>query len=293
MEIRITSAQAGKTVKEITKSLRVSTRLLTRLKSLDDGICVNGTKRTVRHVLNENDILSLKIEDDQKSPNIPESPLPVDLLWEDEWYLAVAKPAHLPTHPARHHQSDTLASRLAFRFRDTDFVFRALTRLDLDTSGVVIIAKNQLSANEFSKMLIRREVKKEYLAVCEGKIDIPEGLIDLPIYRPDEKSIIRKTGEMGEEAFTEFKVIKATDEASLVSVFPITGRTHQIRVHMQALGHPVLGDTLYSTPSHLIDRQSLHAKRITFCHPFTKETIFVECPLFEDMEHCIKTIFGE
>ncbi len=293
MEIIITADMAGKTVKEVIKRNKISTRLLARLKSLDDGICVNGEKKTVRHVLSENDILTLKIEDCQKSANITESPIPIDVIWEDEWYMAVAKPAHLPTHPARHHQGDTLASRVAYLMRDKNFVFRALTRLDLDTSGVVIIAKNQLSANEFSKMLIRREVEKEYLAVCSGNISIAEGRITYPIFRPDPKSIMRETGISGEEAITKFKVLKASGSLSFVSVFPITGRTHQIRVHMKAIGHPVLGDTLYSTASSLIDRQALHAHRISFIHPFTKKKVSVECPLFCDMETLIKNHFGD
>jgi len=293
MKIIITADMSGKTVKEIIKRNKVSTRLLAKLKTLDDGICVNGEKRTVRHVVKENDILTLKIEDTEKSPNITESPIPIDVIWEDEWYIAVAKPAHLPTHPARHHQGDTLASRVAYLLRDRNFVFRALTRLDLDTSGAVIIAKNQLSANEFSKMLIRREVKKEYLAVCRGKIAVSEGCVDKPIYRPDERSIVRCTGDTGEEALTLFKVLKTTENESLVSVFPVTGRTHQIRVHMKAIGHPIVGDTLYSIPSPLIDRQALHAHRISFTHPFTKEEVTVECPLFNDMESMIKNTFGE
>lgn len=283
----------GRTVKEVIKKHNISARLLTRLKTLDDGILVNGEKRTVRHILSENDTLELRLEDTACSENITPYDAPLEILWEDEWYIAFAKPPHLPTHPARHHQSDTLASRAAFLFKDKSFIFRALTRLDLDTSGVVIVAKNQLAANEFSKLLISRQVKKEYTAVCLGKITPEQNEISLPIYRPDPFSIVRATGENGEEALTLYRVIKSTENHSLVSVFPITGRTHQIRVHMKAIGHPVLADTLYSVPSPLIDRQALHAFKVNFVHPFTHKEISVECPLFDDMQGCISTIFGD
>ncbi len=292
MKIDIKAEFSGKTVKEVIKKHRISARLLTRLKTMDNGILVNGEKKTVRHVLYDGDVLELAIDDVEKSEGIIPFNAPVTLLWEDEWYAAFAKPANLPTHPARRHQSDTLAARVAFLWRDRQFIFRALTRLDLDTSGVVIVAKNQLAANEFSKLLIAREVKKEYTAVCLGKV--PEsGTVTAKISRPDPKSILRLAGDEGEEAVTEYKVISTCDTASLVSVFPITGRTHQIRVHMKYLGAPVLGDTLYSVPSDLIDRQALHATRVTFTHPFTKKTISVTCPLFEDMKSCIKALFGD
>jgi len=156
--------------------------------------------------------------------------------------------------------------------------------------AIIIIRKEGYTmAKELPK---RSEVKKEYTAVCLGKV--PEsGTVTAKISRPDPKSILRLAGDEGEEAVTEYKVISTCDTASLVSVFPITGRTHQIRVHMKYLGAPVLGDTLYSVPSDLIDRQALHATRVTFTHPFTKKTISVTCPLFEDMKSCIKALFGD
>ena len=297
MLIKITEEYENFTIKQVANRLKISTRLLTRLKAKENGITVNGEHRTVRHVLQLGDMLEFALEDDASSKSIAPSPFPIKLLWEDEWYAAFAKPANLPTHPAKRHQGDTLASRVIAAYPEQNFVFRALTRLDLDTSGVVIVAKNQLAANEFSKELIARKVKKEYTAVCCGKIIEENGTIAYPIIRPDSRSIKRvaltEKDACGEEAITEYKVIKSSDNATLVSVSPITGRTHQIRVHMKALGHPILSDTLYSEPSPLISRQALHASKITFCHPFTKKTISVLCPLFSDMSECIRLLFGE
>ncbi len=296
MQIKITEDMAGKTIREIVSGLKFSTRLLTRLKKLEDGITVNGEHKTVRYVVSCGDILTLALEDTDSSCSITPYHAPVKLLWEDEWYAAYAKPAGLPTHPARRHQNDTLAARIMAAREEENFVFRALTRLDLDTSGAVIIAKNQLAANEFSKLLISRSVKKEYIAVCHGKIDADEGEITYRIHRPDKKSIIRETTDdtnLGEEAITLYHVIKKSEDYSLVLANIITGRTHQIRVHMKALSHPIVGDTLYNTPSEIVARQALHAFRISFTHPFTKKTISVRCPLFEDMEMCIRSLFGE
>ncbi len=296
MELKIDKENAGKTVKQIAHSLKISTRLLTRLKNIPDGIIVNGEHKTVRAVLSEGDRLVLKIEDDKSSSGIRPFNAPATLLWEDEWYEAWAKPPALPTHPSKRHQEDSLAARIMAQREEENFVFRALTRLDLDTSGAVILAKNQLAANEFSKMLISRNVDKEYLAVCLGKIEQDAGCIDYGIRRVDKRGILRQAvldAKDSEEAVTYYKVLKRSDEATLVSLSIPTGRTHQIRVHMKAISHPVLSDTLYSTASEHIARQALHAHRITFTHPFTKKTISVSCPLFEDMRECIKKLFGE
>lgn len=292
MTIETDASLDGKTVKDVIKSLKISARLLTRLKSYDDGICVNGEKVTVRFVLKKGDILTLNTDDRKSSENILPFNAPAELLWEDEWYAAFAKPAGIPTHPSRNHRGDTLASRVLYLYRDRTFVFRSLTRLDIDTSGAVIVAKNQLAANEFSKLLINRQVKKEYIAVCLGKID-GEGTVSYPIIRPDPRNIIRTVCHRGEEALTEYKALKSTDDVSLVSLSPVTGRTHQLRVHMKALNHPILSDTLYSLRSEYIDRQALHAMRVEFTHPFTKESVCVTCPLPDDMKMCIKRLFGE
>ena len=171
-----------------------------------------------------------------------------------------------------------------------------MTRLDTDTSGVVIVAKNQLAASKFSALLEKREVKKEYIAVCLGKITEDSGEITYNIHRPDKNSVLRcavPENTVGENAKTLYTVLKKCDIATLVKLDLITGRTHQIRVHMNAIGHPVLSDTLYSVLSDHIKRQALHAHTVSFIHPFTNENVTVSCPLFPDMEECISSIFGE
>ncbi len=295
MKIKIDEKYHKKTIKQVLADLNFSTRLITRLKAKENGICVNGERKTVRHELYSGDVLSLDIEDARCTPITPTS-LPVTILWEDEWYVAFAKEAGIPTHPARLRHTDTLASRVSALYEGQNFVFRPMTRLDSDTSGVVITAKNQLAASKFSRLLEKREVEKEYIAVCLGKINENSGEITYNIHRPNKESILRYAvpeNTMGETAKTIYTVLKRSENATLVKLNLITGRTHQIRVHMKAVGHPILSDTLYSVSSEYIQRQALHAHKISFLHPFTNEKINISCPLFPDMEQCINSIFGE
>ncbi len=302
MRIFITSAENGKTVKQYLAREKFSARLITKLKSKERGILVNGERCTVRRVLYTGDILELETEDSQPSRGITLSYLPIDIIYEDEWYIAVSKPPHLPVHPSRRHTDDTLASRVMAHFENKNFVFRPLTRLDLDTSGAVLIAKDPISASRFCEMLVKREIKKEYIAICDGIFDRKEGVIDYNIRRVQEFKMEREAvdkgvgrGESspeGMEAVTEYKVISEGRGASLVQFFPITGRTHQLRVHAMAIGHPIIGDTLYSSPSEYIDRQALHAASLEFIHPMTGKKVKITCDASDDFKICQKELFN-
>lgn len=294
MEIKIDKKTAGLTIKEYFSCLRLSARLITKLKNRDHGITVNGEKKTVRYLLEEGDVLKLMIEDQASSESIKPFFAPLNVLFEDEHYLAVEKGPFLPIHPSRNHLDDTLASRVMAYFEGQNFVFRVLTRLDRDTSGVVIIAKNPIAAAELSALLTRREVKKDYLAICEGLFEEKSGKIDYNIRRPSPFNIMRQAIEkcepqgentpFGTDALSLYKVLREKDSHSLVLFSPVTGRTHQLRVHALKLGHPIIGDTLYHKESPLIPRQALHAYRVTFIHPFTKKEVTITCPPPSDME---------
>ncbi len=302
MEIKITEKEAGNTVKEYFSLLKLSKRQITRLKNRERGITVNGERKTVRYELKSGDLLNIEVEDFESS-EIEPSFLPLNILYEDEWYIAVEKTANLPIHPSKNHQSDTLASRVMAHFGDKNFVFRVLTRLDRDTSGTVLIAKSALSASLFSKMLEKREVEKKYIALCQGTFKEKEGKIDYNIRRISPYNIKREAVEKsdshsenspyGNTALTYYKVLKEKDGFSLVLFTLVTGRTHQIRVHSSAVGCPVLADTLYSEPSPILSRQALHAKEISFIHPFTKEKVSIVCPLSEDIQNAEKVLFHE
>lgn len=301
MKITVTSAESGLTIKQYLERMKFSARLITRLKAKPMGITVNGEKKTVRWILSEGESLELQTDDSHSSESIGLSHVPVNVLYEDEWFIVIEKPAHLPIHPSRRHLGDTLASRVMAHFKDRNFVFRVLTRLDLDTSGAVLIAKDSISASLFSKMLAERKVKKEYVAICHGLFEEKSGVIDFNIRRPDPFRIDREAVQKGEskgesspegmEAISEYSVIREGKNASLVRFSPITGRTHQLRVHAKAIGHPIIGDTLYSDPSPFIDRQALHAESLTFVHPMTQETVTVVCPVPDDIKLCEKELF--
>ncbi len=302
MTVTITNADDGLTIKQYLERRSFSARLITRLKARERGIVLNGERKTVRCILKAGDVLELETEDTESSENIPVSHLPVNVLYEDDWYIAVEKPPHLPIHPSRRHLDDTLASRVMGYFEGKSFVFRVLTRLDLDTSGVVLIAKDSISAARFSALLAKRRVEKEYIAICDGIFNEKCGIIDFNIRRKTEFGMEREavekhesTGELspfGATAETHYSVIREGNEVSLVRFKPITGRTHQLRVHSRAVGHPIVGDTLYSQPSPYIDRQALHAYSLTFCHPMTNRETKIVCPVSDDITLCERKLFN-
>lgn len=303
MKITVTDTENGLTVKQYLEKQKYSTRLISRLKAKERGITVNGERKTVRWVLKAGDLLELETEDSRSSENITPCHIPINVLYEDDWFIAVEKPAHLPIHPSRRHTDDTLASRVMAHFEGRNFVFRVMTRLDLDTSGVVLIAKDSISAARFSKMLAERRVHKEYIAICDGIFEEKSGIIDFNIRRKTpygmEREAVERADGKGEssaegcEAVSEYRVIREGKNVSLVRFIPITGRTHQLRVHALAIGHPIIADTLYFKGSSYIDRQALHAESLTFVHPMTEESITVRCPLSQDMKLCERELFDE
>ena len=172
-----------------------------------------------------------------------------------------------------------------------NFKIRFANRIDMDTSGIIIVAKNSNAQNDLSSQMRKGTVVKKYIALVEGIIEEDHLEIDLPIGRPDQVSIQRTVMfEGGKEAFTEADVLERYADHTLVEVTLHTGRTHQIRVHLSHIGHPIAGDALYGGSDHLISRQALHAKHIEFHHPFTHERVSFEAPLLEDMLEAIDKI---
>ena len=223
---------------------QVSRNTLSKLKSAENGILLNGTRVTVRAVLRKGDILELALDDSDsdKNPNVvPFGTMP-DIIYEDDAIIAVNKPSGMPTHTSFGHYGDALSNALVgyYNAKGLPFVFRAINRLDMDTSGIVIIAKNRYFAGILSKALKNGEFEKEYLAIVDGRTD-NSGKVEGYIARED-KSIIKRAllteeAEGADYSFTEYKTLYATENASLVLARPITGRTHQIRLHMSSIGN--------------------------------------------------------
>ena len=212
--------------------------------------------------------------------------LPIRILFEDEDIVVLDKPAGMPVHPSRGNRDNTLANALSFYYEkeDSPFVFRCCNRLDRDTSGVIVVAKNVIASSILSEMGVRREISREYLGIVKGRLPVPCGVIDVPIGRKSGSIIERVVDrDGGESARTHYAVVCERNGHSLVRLKLETGRTHQIRIHLKYLGYPLVGDYLYNPDMEWIARQALHSWRMTFRHPVTGGKISFTAPLPQDM----------
>ena len=253
--------------------LGLSTSLIAEVKY--DNVILNGVAVHMRAMVKNGDVIEITLPSED-SENIEPMDIPIDIVYEDDYLIAVNKPKNMPVHPSRGNHLPTVANAIR-HYIGHPFVFRAVNRLDRDTSGIVLIAKDRLSGAKLYQAMKERKFEKTYLAIVEG---IPEahGFIDAPIAREEEDSIKRVVREDGKECRTEYELI-STDEAgnSLIKVIPHTGRTHQIRVHMAHIGHPLVDDFLYGTRGE--KTYSLHCASLSFKHPFTNEMITVNAEI--------------
>lgn len=273
----ITDENAGKRIKEFLRAFGVSVSLLKKLKNTENGICKNGAPaRTIDSVFC-GDRLQINIEDSGKAPESAD--IKINLLYEDEDLIAAEKPAFMPVHESRNHRGDTLSNAVA---GICGGAFRAIYRLDRDTSGIVLIAKN-----EFAAAKLAGRVRKDYYAVVCGRIE-GSGVIDAPIKRERESIIKRCVAPDGESAVTYYTALKHSEKYTLVKLKLETGRTHQIRVHFAHIGYPLAGDTLYGGSTEKIGRQALHCRDIYFTHPVSEEEIHIFCEMPQDMKKLIE-----
>lgn len=285
LEYTALGGDAGKCVKQIIqREFSLSSRTLTKLKK-NGGILVNGAPVTVRHILCEADVLRLIIEDGG-SDTIEQADIPLDVLYEDEHILIVNKPLGMPVHPSQGHHRDTLANAVMYRYRNESFTFRAITRLDGDTTGVVLIARNALSAQRLTDAMQNGKIRKEYAAAVVGVPAEKKGVVDAPIARCENSVIKRKVSPDGRRAVTEYELVFSTPDGtySLIKAYPITGRTHQIRLHLSHIGIPIYGDFLYGEPIDGV-RAYLHCRQLSFIHPMTGKEICVQAPLPDDIKN--------
>ncbi len=288
LEYTASQDDSGKNVRQIIeREYSLSSRTLSKLKK-NGGIKVNGENVTVRCVLRQGDTLCLMLED-TPSENIEKTDIPLDVLFEDDDLLIVNKPLGMPTHPSQGHHRDTLANAVMYRYRNSDFTFRAITRLDGDTTGVVLIARNALSAQRLTDSLQKGKIKKEYAAVVLGVPSPEKGLIDAPITRCENSIIKRKVSADGKRAVTEYEsdFTRKDKKYTLVRAFPVTGRTHQIRLHLSHIGYPIYGDFLYGEPIDGV-RAYLHCRSLIFNHPMTGEKLKIEAPIPDDIKEIMQ-----
>lgn len=275
----------GYTIEKYLKLKRYSHGCLVHLKKTEEGIKRNGVWAYTKDVLQAGDVLETVFVEEEASENIVAVEMTPDIVYEDEDILVINKAADTPIHPSQGNYENSLANGVAgyFKHKGENFVFRCINRLDRDTTGLVVIAKNMLSGAVLNQAMIQREIHRTYLAVVKG--ELPEsGTIDFPIARKGGSTIERCVNlECGERAVTHFQCVEKNEKYSLAKIWLETGRTHQIRVHMNAIGHPLPGDFLYHPDFSEIGRQALHSWRLEFMHPVTGALMKFEQPLPEDM----------
>ncbi|MCC8105326.1 MAG: RluA family pseudouridine synthase [Clostridiales bacterium] len=309
------------TIERFLREKGCSHHVLTLLKRTDHGILKNGVWAYTNQPVMVGDEITVRVEETESSEQILPVPLPLSVVYEDEDVLVVDKPCDMPVHPSMGNHENTLANAVMYYYaeRDRRFVFRCITRLDRDTTGLVLIAKNSLSGAILSQQSSRRQIHREYLAITEGVLS-KEGTIDAPIARWQDSPLMRCVDfEHGERAVTHYQRLgvyrmppetceetfqnrflsqteseagaegRVPNVVSLANVRLETGRTHQIRVHMKFIGHPLPGDFLYNPDSvcELAPRQMLHAHRLTFTHPVTGETLVFESKMPPDMRRLL------
>lgn len=272
------------------KDKKYSSQIITHLKRTEHGILLNNKWGRVRDILHTGDIVTIQLLEDASSENIIPMNLPLDIIYEDEDILVVNKASNTPIHPSQGNYDNTLANAVAYYYEQKGeaFTYRCINRLDRDTTGLLVIAKHMYSASILSEMVSERKIHREYLAIATG--NVPEsGSIIAPIGRVDGSTIERHVDEdNGDYACTHYKRLAYNNGYSLVSLKLETGRTHQIRVHMKHLGHPLPGDFLYNPDYTVIERQALHSHRLSFNHPITGEYMEFLAELPEDLKKIIK-----
>jgi 23S rRNA pseudouridine1911/1915/1917 synthase len=287
---KITEKDEGKLVREFLKEQNISRTALTDIKFHGGGIYVNGKFVTVRHVLRAGEVLEVRFPPEQRSADMVPQPLPLSIVYEDDYLLVVNKPPFMSTIPSREHPTGTLANALLYYYDQQQLptTIHVVTRLDRDTSGLLLVAKHRHVHHLLSELQKRGQIKRRYEAVCHGQLSQEKGTIDAPIGRKSDSIIEREVREDGQRAVTHFQVIKRMQHYTHVSLQLETGRTHQIRVHMSHIGHPLVGDELYGGSREKLSRQALHSKELSFFHPFVQKEYCFQSDLPEDMKRLIE-----
>ncbi|MBD5542874.1 MAG: RluA family pseudouridine synthase [Lachnospiraceae bacterium] len=289
---QIETACHASTIYNYLRSKSFSRQSIIALKKIPESILLNGKWCYVNEKLSAGDCLTIHLIEKESSENIVPCEIPLDIVYEDEDILILNKPANMPVHPSLNHYEGTLANGVVYYYekQGIPYVFRCTNRLDKDTSGLILLSKHMVAAGILSTMIAAGHIKREYLAlVSQGKEPLPkEGTVNAPIARMSDSLITRCVDfQKGERAVTHYRKLQEKNGYDLISLHLETGRTHQIRVHMSYLGHPLLGDSLYYGNMELIKRQALHSYRLSFPHPITKEPMTFTAPVPPDMEKLI------
>ena len=282
---QITENEQGTTVLDFLRKKGFSRHILSSMKADKEALTRNGQRIGGREKLLAGDYFRVRLLETVDSDGIIPVSMPLSILYEDEDILVINKPADMPVHPSIGNYTNTLANGVAAYLdaKNEHSPFRCINRLDRDTSGALILAKNAFSAAVLSTQMRNRQIRRTYLAVVEG-ITPPNGTISAPISRVDDSVIERHVDLLhGEPAVTHYERLETKNEHSLLEIHLETGRTHQIRVHMGYIGHPLPADYLYHPEYDCFKRQPLHSLQLEFRHPVTDKSMCLLAPVPEDM----------
>lgn len=287
LTIQIGDEYAGLSVHHLLRyKLKLSGTLLRRIKWLEDGILLDGARVTTRAVVQQGQELSVRLSDPTSRSGIPPVELPLDIVYEDRDIIIINKAPSMPSHPGPGHWQDSLGNALMAHWEKTDPYadFHPVHRLDKGTSGLMVVAKHPFAQDKLRESLHTGSFQREYLAICEGIPTPPEGIIDAPIGRAPDSIIRRQVNGLDcQQAVTHYRVLETCQARSLIALRLETGRTHQIRVHMAHIGHPLTGDFLYGQERQDISRPALHSHSLSIIHPVSGSEISFSFPLPSDM----------
>lgn len=287
----VTEDEIGKQYFELLKQNFVfSSRFRSKIKR--EGLAlVNGKHEKMYKKANLGDVISICLP--SESSDFEPEEIPFEVVYEDADLLVINKPAGYVVHPTKGHPMHTMANGIMFYMRahEKEFKIRFINRIDMDTTGLLIIGKNSYAQDEFTKNMKAGNVSKTYLAIVSGVIPENTGVIDLPIGRPNPDSVKRAVMETGAPSVTHYEVLERFEKHTLVKLLLETGRTHQIRVHMSHIGYPLLSDELYACAEpEIIKRQALHAVGLTFLHPVTHKSLELTCEPPCDFKEAIEKL---
>ncbi|MBM7601615.1 23S rRNA pseudouridine1911/1915/1917 synthase [Virgibacillus halotolerans] len=282
----IEKKHTGMLVREYLKEIHGFSRRIIKAVKFDGGkIMVNGVSRTVRYDLAEGDMLQVLFPPEKIGPGMVPEAMDLNIIFEDEDVIVIDKPSGIATIPSCHHPSGTIANGVLAHYEKNNipYTIHVVSRLDRDTSGLVLIAKHRYSHSLLADLLQAGKVSRTYQAIVEGTMDKVEGVIDAPIDRKEGSIIERAVCDTGKRAITHYQVLRQFQHYSLVEIKLETGRTHQIRVHFSHVGHPLAGDDLYGGSKSLITRQALHCSELVFQHPTSDKMIRLQSQLPSDI----------
>lgn len=292
LKFKVKKEHEGEKLRDFLKSgCNLSSRFC-KVSAYGKNIRVNGKVVTLRHILKDGDSIEIKLNKEESQDITPEK-MDLTVIYEDEDIIVLDKPPFMVVHPTKSHQSGTLANGLLnyFKEKNENCIVRLVSRLDMNTTGLILVAKNQFSHMSLQRDMGLTTFKKQYIAISHGNFTDKDGTINLPIFKDPEEAIKRTIDSRGQESITHFNVTESFKNGQVLLLTLETGRTHQIRLHLSHRGHPIYGDSLYGRDEEeYIKRQALHAYKLSFPHPRDGRIINLEAKVPEDMKQLINKL---